>query len=90
MKCMKLLEHKWHSINSSHDDSDDHGWCCPRTPCAWQMLHQRPLRELLSHFHNRNKMSFIPKEKEEEQKQRNTWVAFGLETQSPILAEAQR
>lgn len=58
--------------------------------CAWQTLHQRLLRELVSHFYNTNKMSFIPKEKEEEQKQRHTWVAFGLETQSPILAEAQQ
>lgn len=58
-------------------------------PCVRQMLHKWPGRKLVSQFNNRNKMSFIPKKKKEEQKQRNTWVAFGLETESSILAEAQ-
>lgn len=29
MKYMRLLEHKWHSVNSSDDDSDDQCLCCP-------------------------------------------------------------
>lgn len=63
---------------------------CPRmVPCVRQMLHKWPGRKPVSQFNNRNKMSFIPKKKKEEQKQRNTWVAFGLETESSILAEAQ-
>lgn len=59
-------------------------------PCVQQMRHKHPVRELASQLNNRNETSFTPQEKEEVQNQRNTWVAFSLETESPALAEAPR
>lgn len=70
MKYIKLLHLNWHSVNADSHSHSLYNPCPGTVPCGWQM------RALVSWLNDRNKMSLIPREKEEEQKQRDTWVAF--------------